>query len=73
MKRKYGIVNTKSLYVRSGAGKEYNSLTAMPVIEQNQKVEILNIITEKDGEKWYWVRIKNNIYGYVKAQFITLL
>lgn len=33
MKRKYGIVNTKSLYVRSGAGKEYNPLTAMPVIE----------------------------------------
>lgn len=73
MKRKYGIVNAKSLYVRGGAGKEYSPLKIMPVIEQNQKIEILNTVTGKNDEKWYRVRIKNNIYGYVKAQFITLL
>ena len=32
----YGVVNTKSLYVREGVGKEYNPLRSVPVITENE-------------------------------------
>ena len=66
----YGVVNTKSLYVREGVGKEYNPLRSVPVITENEEVEILDTIKGTDDTDWYHIKMKDDIYGYVKAEYI---
>jgi hypothetical protein len=69
---KHGIVNTYAVYVRDGVGKEYNPLRSIPFIEKGDEIEILDTIEGTDGEDWYHARIKDDIYGYVKAEFIDI-
>lgn len=72
-KKKYGTVNSKALYVRDGVGKEYEPIRALPIIYNGEKVQVLDTILGTDNEDWYHVLIHDEIYGYVKADFITII
>ena len=69
--KKYGIVIPHALYVREGADQSFNPIKTTPIIYQGEKIEIVgNIIINLHKEEWYHIKIEDNTYGYVKAEFI---
>ena len=70
IKFQYGTVNTPALYIRAGAGKEFQPIQENPIIKQDTKVKILNTIVNDNKEEWYYIKLNDNVYGYVKAEFI---
>lgn len=71
-KKATGVVNYKSIYVRKWAGKEYEPLTSVPIIHQNDKIDICDMIKDTKNQNWYFAQVKPNIYGFVMAQYIDL-
>lgn len=69
-KPKYGVVNTHALYVREGVDKDFQPIQSVPIIKEGEKVEILDTIVNENNEEWYHIKMDNDIYGYVKAEFI---
>lgn len=63
----YGkVANTKALYVREGAGKDFDSID---VIYQNKQVVIINKVVGLNDEQWYRIEYDNKD-GYVNASYI---
>ena len=71
-KKATGVVNHKSIYVRKWAGKEYEPLTSVPVIYQNDTIDVCDMIKDTKNQNWYFAQVKPNIYGFVMAQYINL-
>lgn len=70
----YGVVNTKSLNVRTWAGTENGTIKSYPQIGQGTKVGICDTVPDKDGDPWYYVKISGkdgDRYGFVSAAYIT--
>lgn len=66
-----GTVTVNALYVRSGPGSNYEPLKSIPIIYYTNRVDICDeTISEKTGEKWYYIRIKGTIYGFCAAKYI---
>lgn len=57
--------------VRTWAGIEYPSIQSYPQLSAGNRVDVLDY-TQKDkyAQDWYYVRIKEQYYGFVKAEFI---
>ena len=61
------------LNVRKGPGKEYANIIEYPTIPTNTVVGICDVAPDKNGDKWYFVKItgtKGVATGFVKAEFI---
>lgn len=72
----YGTVNASALNVRTWAGTENPNLTSYPSLPQGTKVGICDVVNDKDGDPWYYVKIsgdKGDKYGFVSAAYITKL
>lgn len=69
-KKSSGKVDTDALQVRVWAGKQYAPLKSIPVIYRGRQVDICDAIKADDGSKWYYIKIDNNIYGFVSAKYI---
>lgn len=70
----YGVVNTAELCVRTWAGVENSQLKSYPTISQGTKVGVCDVVKDKDGDPWYYVKIggkKGDKYGFVSAAYIT--
>ena len=71
-KKATGVVNYKAVYVRKWAGKEYDPLVSVPIVYQNDTVDICDKIKDNQKQEWYYAQIKPNIYGFIMAQYINL-
>ena len=59
-----------ALHVRSWAGKENPDIKSVPRLYLNNKVGVCDTVKAKNGDKWYYVKIKNKYYGFVSARYI---
>lgn len=59
-----GVVNTKSLNIRKGAGTKYSKIGSL---SKGDKVQIEG----KTSSEWYRIKYKKN-YGYVSAKYIKI-
>ena len=66
--KRTGVVTANSLYVRSGPGTQYEPIKTMPIIYKNYQIGICDEINT--SEKWYYVKLNGNIYGFCSAKYI---
>ena len=65
--KKYAVVTTERLYLRSSPEKANNVLT---IFDKGRKIEVLS----EENEKWYKVAIDNGaVIGYVMKEFVDLV
>lgn len=62
------VVNTKALYVREGAGKDFDSID---VIYENQQITVNYKVVGLGDQEWYRVEYDDKI-GYVNAAYIEV-
>lgn len=66
-----GNVTATVLNVRTWAGTEYPNIKKYPKLNQGNEVEVMNYTQkDKNGSKWYYVRIAGKYYGFVSAKYI---
>lgn len=66
-----GNVTATVLNVRTWAGEEYPKIKKYPKLNQGNEVEVMNFTQkDKNGSKWYYVRIAGKYYGFVSAKYI---
>lgn len=66
----YGLKGNDLLNVRTGAGTSYSLLPEWPKLSNGNEVDILDILTAKDGSSWYEIRIAGKYIGCVAAQYV---
>lgn len=54
------------LNVRKGPGVEFENLSECPTINKGEHVDVIG-----ESGDWYNVKIKDDIYGFVMAKFIS--
>ncbi len=60
------------LNVRTWAGTEYDTIKSWPKLGAGNLVDVIDYTQkDKNGENWYYIRIANQFYGFVKAEFIA--
>lgn len=66
-----GEVTASSLSVRTWPGTENPKLTSVPEIYRGGRVWVCDTILDSKGQPWYYINIpKNNVFGFVSAQYI---
>lgn len=66
-----GNVTATVLNVRTWAGTEYPNIKKYPNLNQGNEVEVMNFTQkDKNGSKWYYIRIAGKYYGFVSAKYI---
>lgn len=66
-----GNVTATVLNVRTWAGTEYPNIKKYPTLNQGNEVEVMNYTQkDKNGSKWYYIRIAGKYYGFVSAKYI---
>lgn len=66
-----GNVTATVLNVRTWAGTEYPNIKKYPKLNQGNEVEVMNFTQkDKNGSKWYYIRISGKYYGFVSAKYI---
>lgn len=67
-----GNVTATVLNVRTWAGTEYPNIKKYPKLNQGNEVEVMNFTQkDKNGSKWYYIRIAGKYYGFVSAKYIN--
>lgn len=66
-----GKVTANELNVRTGAGTNYNKLSAYPILKKDNLVDVLSVTKDAAGARWYKIKIAGKYTGYVSAQYIT--
>lgn len=66
-----GNVTATVLNVRTWAGTEYPNIKKYPTLNQGNEVEVMNFTQkDKNGSKWYYIRIAGKYYGFVSAKYV---
>lgn len=66
-----GNATATVLNVRTWAGTEYPNIKKYPKLNQGNEVEVMNFTQkDKNGSKWYYIRIAGKYYGFVSAKYI---
>lgn len=66
-----GNVTATVLNVRTWAGTEYPNIKKYSKLNQGNEVEVMNFTQkDKNGSKWYYIRIAGKYYGFVSAKYI---
>lgn len=67
-----GRCTAEAVNVRTWAGTEYETIKSWPKLGKGNLVDVIDYTQkDKNGENWYYVRIANQFYGFVKAEFIA--
>lgn len=66
-----GKVTASSLNVRTWAGTEYKNIKSWPKLGKGNLVDVCDLVHDKDGDPWYYVRIDGKIFGFVSAAYIV--
>lgn len=66
-----GKVTAKTLDVKTWAGNGNPNIRSYPRLSKGNLVDVMNF-TQKDenGNKWYYVRISGQYYGFVRSKYI---
>lgn len=64
------VYNCSLLNVRSWAGTENPTIKSWPKLAKGNEVDVCDTVKAKDGSKWYYIRIAEKYYGFVKATYI---
>ncbi|MGC9124526.1 MAG: N-acetylmuramoyl-L-alanine amidase [Caldisericaceae bacterium] len=59
-------VNTESLNVRAGPGREFKLVSTLP---QGNKISVTRIVTRSDKEEWYKFKASNGQYYFVAGWY----
>ena len=67
-----GRCTADAVNVRTWAGTQYAKIKSYPQLNAGTLVDVIDY-TQKDnnGEDWYYVRIQDKYYGFVKAEFLV--
>ena len=66
-----GKVTASVLNVRSWAGSENPNIKSYPVLNKGNLVDVMDYTKkDKNGEDWYYIRIKNQYHGFVHSKYI---
>lgn len=65
-----GKVTASALNVRTGAGTGYSNIKRYPLIYKGEKIKVCDALKDKKGNTWYYVKIKDTVYGFVSADYI---
>jgi len=66
-----GKIIADKLNVRTGAGVEFPNLEAYPKLSKNNLVDVCDDRKDKNGEKWFYIKIAGKHYGYVMAKYVV--
>lgn len=66
-----GKVTASVLNVRTWAGTENPKIKSWPQLGKGNLVDVCDLVHDKDGDPWYYIRIDGRIYGFVSAAYIT--
>lgn len=66
-----GKVTASALNVRTWAGTENPKIKSWPQLGKGNLVDVCDLVHDKDGDPWYYIRIDGRIYGFVSAAYIT--
>lgn len=66
-----GQVIATSLSVRTWPGVENPKLISVPQIYKGGRIWVCDTLLDRRGQPWYYVNIpKNNVFGFVSAQYV---
>lgn len=66
-----GKVTADELNVRTWAGTGYPNIRSYPVLKRGNLVDVMNFTQKcQNGEKWYYIRIAGQYYGFVHSKYI---
>lgn len=63
-------VTASKLNVRTSPGVEYPKIGAYPVISLGNLVDVYEVVEDKEGNEWLYIRIAGQFYGYVSAEYM---
>lgn len=66
-----GKVTASVLNVRTWAGTENPKIKSWPQLGKGNLIDVCDLVHDKDGDPWYYIRIDGRIYGFVSAAYIT--
>ena len=66
-----GKVTANKLNVRKKAGTNNPLLPEYPLLSKNNLVDVLGVVKDSTGTRWYKIRIAAKYTGYVSAKYIT--
>lgn len=66
-----GKVTANKLNVRKGAGTDNPLLPEYPLLSKNNLVDVLGVVKDSTGTRWYKIRIAAKYTGYVSAKYIV--
>lgn len=70
----HGVVTNlkagQKLNVRTGAGTEYPLLPEWPQLANGNEVDILDVVTAKDGSAWFEIRIAGKYIGFAASWYV---
>lgn len=66
-----GTANQDNVPVRTWAGANYETIVSYPKLNKGNRVDICDELKDKQGNKWYYVRIAAKYFGFIKASKIT--
>ena len=67
---KMGVIyNTQKVYLREGAGKEFDDLT---ILTKGDEVFVSGITTDSDGNAWCEVTTAMGIEGFIMSEFVKI-
>lgn len=66
-----GKVTADELSVRTWAGTGNPQIRSYPVLKRGNLVDVMNFAQkDENGEKWYYIRISGQHYGFVHSKYI---
>lgn len=63
------IYNTQKVYLREGAGKEFNYLT---ILTKGDEVFVSGETEDSDGNTWFEVTTAMGIEGFIMSDFVKI-
>ena len=66
-----GKVTASKLNVRKKAGTDNPLLPEYPLLSKNNLVDVLGVVKDSAGTRWYKIRIAAKYTGYVSAKYIV--
>ena len=65
-----GRVTADKLNVRTWAGTIYPRIKSFPSLSKDNLIYVCDTVKDANGADWYFIKIANQFYGFVSAQYI---
>lgn len=65
-----GKITADVLNIRIWAGTEHPNLRSYPTLKNGTVVEVCDVVKDRSGADWYYIRINGSIYGFAYASYV---